>query len=59
MLALSVILKFEIKYMKFMCVYMLPLAGRVRTLCNLRLQRLPYERENDFSLEYLSDRNLS
>ena len=43
MLALVVILKFEMKY-KFVHVCMLPLAGRVRTLCNLRLQCLPDER---------------
>ena len=40
-------------------MYVLPFAGRVRTLCNLRLQCLPYERENDFSLEYLSHRILT
>ena len=39
---------------KLMPVCMLPLAGRVRTLCNLRLQCLPYDRENDFCLEYIS-----
>ena len=29
---------------KLMTVCMLPLAGRMRTLCNLRLQCLPYEK---------------
>ena len=52
-LAPVVILKFE------MTVCMLPFAGRVRTLCNLRLQCIPYERENDFSLKYISDRILT
>ena len=42
---------------RFSRVSMLRLAERVRTLCNARLQCLPYERENDFSLEYLSHRN--
>ena len=37
----------------------LPLAERVRTLCNARLQCLPYERENDFCFEYISHRNLT
>ena len=45
--------KFEMK-LKLMPVCMLPLAGRVRTLCNLRLQCLPYDRENDFSVKYIS-----
>ena len=39
---------------KLMTVCMLPLAGRMRTLFNLRLQCLPYDRENDFSLQYIS-----
>ena len=34
-----------------MHVSVLPLAGRVRTICNLRLQCLPYEREIDFSVQ--------
>ena len=33
-----------------MHVCVLPLAGRMRTLCNLRLQCLPYEREMTFAL---------
>ena len=43
----------EIKYMH---VCMLPLAGRVRTLCNLRHQCLPYDRQMNFPLDNLSDR---
>ena len=39
---------------KLMTVCMLPLEGRMCTLCNLRLQCLPYDRQNDFSLEYIS-----
>ena len=38
---------------------MLPSVGRMRALCNLRLQCLPYDRKNDFSLEYISERNLT
>ena len=53
-LSLVVILKYACMHV---CV--LPLAGRMRTLCNLRLQCLPYERENDFSLEYISQRILT
>ena len=37
---------------------MLPLAGRMRTLCNLRLQCLPHDRKSDFCLVYLSHRIL-
>ena len=37
----------------------LPLAGRVRTLCIARLQCLPYERENEFCLEYIGRRNVT
>ena len=44
---------------KFMHVCMLPFAGRVRTLCNLRLQWLPYDTKNDFSLEYINHRILT
>ena len=44
---------------RFKHVSMLPLAERVRTLCNARLQCLPYERENDFCFEYISHRNLT
>ena len=36
---------------------MLRLGERLRTLCNARLQCLPYERENDFFFEYLSHGN--
>ena len=35
---------------KLMTVCMLSLGGRMRTLCNLRLKCLPYDRKNDFSL---------
>ena len=59
-LALVVILKFEMKKVYASThLSMLPLAGRMRTLCNLRLQCLPYERENDFSLEYISHQILT
>ena len=45
----------EIKFMHA-CMYVcvLPLAGRMPILCNLRLLCLPYERENDFSVKYIS-----
>ena len=44
-LALVANLKFKIK---FVYVCMLPLAGRVRTFFNPRLQWVPYGRYNDF-----------
>ena len=57
-LALVITLKFWDER-RFTHVSMLPLAERVRTLCNARLQCLPYERENDLCFEYISHRNLT